>query len=380
MIPTDRTGTARAVLAVCTVFELRPGETDSRIPGAWKFARNAAAAKRRPAHRPEAAAYRVCVDKPPQSQTLPETHDTPVLENDILRAEITPDGKLDLLHKAGGRWYRDVLTLEDTADTGHSYISLPLAGDAPVGPGEPVSMKYTRDAVCQEAVLSFLMRLPEALNEDRTARSSRLVACPVTLTLRLHAGEPFLRASWQIENRARDHRLRMLVRTGLDADATTALYPHSGEEQALFCCDCLQTPLLAAAAPVDTRKFLGGRPALQEAAIAEFFYQDDPYPTARLPRRGGCLSLPSDVQMTALKKSEDRQAYVLRFFSTRKEERLVPLHLDRTRFSRVEKSDLQERAGEPLPLDADGCAVPVKAGEIVTLRLIPVKGEGHEHP
>lgn len=69
--------------------------------------------------------------------------------------------------------------------------------------------------------------------------------------------------------------------------------------------------------------------------------------------------------MTALKKSEDRQAYVLRFFSTRKEERLVPLHLDRTRFSRVEKSDLQERAGEPLPLDADGCAVPVKAGEIV---------------
>ena len=78
--------------------------------------------------------------------------------------------------------------------------------------------------------------------------------------------------------------------------------------------------------------------------------------------------------MTALKKSEDRQAYVLRFFSTRKEERL------RTRFSRVEKSDLQERAGEPLPLDADGCAVPVKAGEIVTLRLIPVKGEGHEHP
>ena len=160
----------------------------------------------------------------------------------------------------------------------------------------------------------------------------------------------------------------------------TALYPHSGEEQALFCCDCLQTPLLAAAAPVDTRKFLGGRPALQAAAIAEFFYQDDPYPTARLPRRGGCLSLPGDVQMTALKKSEDRQAYVLRFFSTRKEERLVPLHLDRTRFSRVEKSDLQERAGEPLPLDADGCAVPVKAGEIVTLRLIPVKGEGHEHP
>ena len=201
MIPTDRTGTARAVLAVCTVFELRP------------------------AHRPEAAAYRVCVDEPLQSQTLPETHDTPVLENDFLRAELAPDGKLDLLHKAGGRWYRDVLTLEDTADTGHSYISLPLAGDAPVGPGEPVSMKYTRDAVCQEAVLSFLMRLPEALNEDRTARSSRLVACPVTLTLRLHAGEPFLRASWQIENRARDHRLRMLVRTGLDADVTTALYP-----------------------------------------------------------------------------------------------------------------------------------------------------------
>ena len=40
---------------------------------------------------------------------------------------------------------------------------------APVGLREPVSIKYTRDAVCQEAVLSFLMRLPEALNEDRSA-------------------------------------------------------------------------------------------------------------------------------------------------------------------------------------------------------------------
>ena len=99
----------------------------------------------------------------------------------------------------------------------------------------------------------------------------------------------------------------------------------------------------------------------------------------RLPRCGGCLSLPGDVQMTALKKSEDRQAYVLRFFSTRTEDRLVPLQLDRARFSRAEKSDLQERAGQPLPRDADGCVLPVKAGQIVTLRLIPVKGEGHEH-
>ena len=105
------------------------------------------------------------------------------------------------------------------------YVSLPLAGDVPVGPGRPVSMQFTRDTVCQEAVLSFLMQLPEALNEARTARSSRLAGCPVTLTLRLNAGEPFLRADWQIENHARDHRLRMLVRTGLDADVSTALSP-----------------------------------------------------------------------------------------------------------------------------------------------------------
>lgn len=170
-------------------------------------------------------AYRVRVDEPSQGQTLPEASAAPVLENDFLRVEISPEGKLDLLHKASGRWYRDVLTLEDTADTGHSYISLPLAGDVPVGPGRPVSMQYTRDTVCQEAVLSFLMQLPEALNEARTARSSRLAGCPVTLTLRLNAGEPFLRADWQIENHARDHRLRMLVRTGLDADVSTALSP-----------------------------------------------------------------------------------------------------------------------------------------------------------
>lgn len=427
--------------------------------------------------------YRVRVDTPSQGQTRPERCGEAVLENQFLRVEITPAGKIDLLHKESGRWYRDVLTLEDSADAGHSYISVPLDGDIPYGlhDGGPVSVECFRDTVRQEARLRFVMHIPEGLSENHRARSPRLVDCPVALTLQLDSRAPMVRVDWEIENHARDHRLRMLVNTGLDRDVTTALspfdlvehrrsdidvrlcnetrhnsglvdisdgdiglsilncgvysyenlqqrpgtlaltllratgriwpeetsgapedeawlaeenqclrtiriqtalYPHRGgscQADAAHWCDCLQTPMLAAAAAVDTRKFLGGRPALQEAAIAEFFYQPDPYPQVRLPRENSVLSLPEGAEMTTLKKSEDGSAYVLRFFRTGKDPRAITPVIDPSRFAEIVKSDLREQPGTPLPLEEGRCTLTAGPGEIVTLRLLPGKKTGRGH-
>lgn len=427
--------------------------------------------------------YRVCVDMPSQGQSVPERCDQAILENRFLRVEITPAGRIDLLQKESGVWYRDVLTLEDSADVGHSYISVPLEGDTPIGLHDrgPVSVEYCRDAFRQEARLRFVMRLPEGLTQEHNARSSRMVDCPVLLTLRLDSCEPMLRVDWEIENHARDHRLRMLVKTGINADVTTALspfdlvehrrseidvrlcnetrhnsglvdisgerggmsilncgvysyenlqqrpgvlaltllrstgriwpeettgapeddawlvednqclrtiriqtalYPHQGgvrHADAAYWCDCLQTPVLAAAAAVDTRKFLGGRPALQEAAIAEFFYQPDAYPQVRLPRENSVLSLPDGAELTALKKSEDGTAYILRFFSAQKQMQALTLKLDPARISRIEKSDLRESCGAPLPIENGCCTLSAAPGEIVTLRLYLKKENPDEH-
>ena len=53
-------------------------------------------------------------------------------------------------------------------------------------------------------------------------------------------------------------------------------------EQAMFEAKAFQNPLMAQCEPVDTRKFMGGRPAVQDTAIAEFFYQDLEYADVKL--------------------------------------------------------------------------------------------------
>lgn len=150
-----------------------------------------------------------------------------------------------------------------------------------------------------------------------------------------------------------------------------SLYPHGGSQEtaeALFASKAFQNPLLAHSCPVDTRKFLGGRPALQDANIDENFYLPDPYPKAVLPGQGSAWELEGDnIQVAAWKKSFDRTAYILRFFNGKDESQTVKLRLKDIRVSKIWKSDLQEVGREPVQLRDGTAEVNVRGKEIITL-------------
>src|SRR5690606_4848994 len=61
--------------------------------------------------------------------------------------------------------------------------------------------------------LDLVYRVPEALARGRAARSARRVALPVRLELRLLAGLDRLDVNAELDNTARDHRLRLHCRT-----------------------------------------------------------------------------------------------------------------------------------------------------------------------
>ena len=70
----------------------------------------------------------------------------------------------------------------------------------------------------------------EAIGDWRACerRSDTTVSCAVRTTLELRAGERFLRVAHEIDNRARDHRLRAhfalpAVATGSDAECAFAV-------------------------------------------------------------------------------------------------------------------------------------------------------------
>lgn len=152
-----------------------------------------------------------------------------------------------------------------------------------------------------------------------------------------------------------------------------SLYPHGSSYEAadsLFASKAFQNPLLVHSGPVDTRKFLGGRPALQDANIDEDFYLPDPYPATVLPVCGSAWELEGDnLQVTAWKKSFDRSAYVLRFFNGKNEAQTVKLRMKGIRVSKLWKSDLQENAREAIPMESGIAEIHVREKEITTLIL-----------
>jgi alpha-mannosidase len=70
---------------------------------------------------------------------------------------------------------------------------------------------------CQHLHLELQMTLPAALSADRQSRSPAQVVMPIRVTLTLHQGVPRLEVHTELENRARDHRLRVHFSTPYEA-------------------------------------------------------------------------------------------------------------------------------------------------------------------
>jgi mannosylglycerate hydrolase len=143
------------------------------------------------------------------------------LESEFLRVEVERQGLLRLTDKATGRRLRGLHRFEDLGDAGDLYDYGPVAAPDPgavvdecwCGPG-PV-----QGGLVAELSLRLTLRAPKALATGRRSRSTRQVALPIASVLRLRAGCPWLEIETTVDNRARDHRLRVLFPTGAAADA-----------------------------------------------------------------------------------------------------------------------------------------------------------------
>ena len=61
----------------------------------------------------------------------------------------------------------------------------------------------------QTMEISQVYQIPAGLNDDRSRRSDNLVPLPIKTLASLSAGVPRLEFTTTVENRARDHRLRV---------------------------------------------------------------------------------------------------------------------------------------------------------------------------
>lgn len=395
-----------------------------------------------------------------------------VLENEYLKAVVHADGQVDLLDKERGNWTRDLLRLEDEADLGHSYNFLVQPDSKPFIAGSE-SLRSIEALECsglaQSLRLSYEPELPEAFDFDASKRSPKLVANPISLTLELRKGVPYLEISAEVENRSRDHRLRLVVNTDIESDfsysstpfdfvkrdrrdllsgvKSNGTQPNSGtvwvsdgkqslavfnealyeyehlmdERQGLALTlvratgfisrefgehqppkqwvtpdnQCLRklsmrlavmpggessaklenqfraflVPVLSYFDSVDSHKFSGGRPCVQDTEVQEFFYRDVDPAQRTLPLEAAPLGVKSEaVVLSALKRSEDGKQWIVRLYNPTSLQQEASVQVG-AGIAKVSQLRLDELPVKELAVCSGKVALKIAPKQIVTLGL-----------
>jgi mannosylglycerate hydrolase len=146
------------------------------------------------------------------------------MENGLLRVALDADGTFELHDLAAGRALGRCALLLDEGDVGDEYTHSPPARDGRID-SDGARVRGTRVVATGplRGVLETTLDLevPAEAAADRRSRAAARVALPIRLRVSLDAGGTRVGVTVEVENAARDHRLRLLFPLGA-AEVRTA--------------------------------------------------------------------------------------------------------------------------------------------------------------
>lgn len=159
-----------------------------------------------------------------------------VLENAFVRVHFNSDGTLDLLHKETGRVYTGLHYLEDSGETGHSWIHMePERNEVITSHGCPCEIALEEDGpLLARMRVDYHLNIPVSVEDEPyvdfregdlndTGRTKERRGMVVTSRFTLRADSPRLDIQTSFENTCKHHRLRVVFPTRLaDCDRTDA--------------------------------------------------------------------------------------------------------------------------------------------------------------
>ena len=146
------------------------------------------------------------------------------IESDTLRLVVDRGGRLRLSAESLGLGIDDLVRFESAADFGDTYT--PSLRGAPVDAVFASARVVDRGPLRATLEVRWRLRVPErrampATGDERRTRGGRRVrtipevTIPIAARVSLDAGAPYVRVAISGENRARDHRLRVVFSTGM---------------------------------------------------------------------------------------------------------------------------------------------------------------------
>src|SRR5262249_46687813 len=139
------------------------------------------------------------------------------IANEFYRIIPASDGLeiVDLRHQVTLR-----LGFEDDGDRGDEYNHDPVPGSQPIThPVACLVQKIENGPVRSRAVVAMIYDVPISLTADRKARDARTEPLRIELTATLYRGLDRINIEVIVENRSRDHRLRVALRSPVVAES-----------------------------------------------------------------------------------------------------------------------------------------------------------------
>jgi len=148
------------------------------------------------------------------------------MENEHLAVEVTESGQVNITHKSTGKAYNNAIDIEDAADCGDSYTFWDSEDTSIFGSEfkADISVVLSNEYV-KKIAITLNMVIPAEYDFDNKCRSEETVGCPVTLILTLSKYSHYLEIDYEIDNKAKDHRMRLVVNTGIAGDTSVADIP-----------------------------------------------------------------------------------------------------------------------------------------------------------
>jgi mannosylglycerate hydrolase len=130
------------------------------------------------------------------------------IENEYFRVEVQSDGALSVFDKRSGAIYAGLNCFIDGGDRGDEYNYSPPAPDL-LTAGRLKSARVERNEAWQRLDLTLEMRIPSELQPGRKERSREMVKLTIRSQVTLTSGVGRIDIHTEIDNNARDHRLRV---------------------------------------------------------------------------------------------------------------------------------------------------------------------------
>jgi mannosylglycerate hydrolase len=140
----------------------------------------------------------------PEKESLPPYR----IENEFFTVEAARDGTLRLTDRRSGEVYPGLNRFMDGGDGGDEYNYSPPLEDRQVT-SKLKRVRVMHGPTRQALELRLEMDIPEKLADNRKTRSDKTMRLPLVTFASLTAGVPRLDVHTEVDNQARDHRLRV---------------------------------------------------------------------------------------------------------------------------------------------------------------------------